>query len=129
MASNEPPGPHILGDDRVYDQYIQAYRPMVYSVCRRYLRNPEDVEDAVQETFIKMTRYLHQVHGSIVAWLTSTAYSSSIDLIRRAASEERRRQQMAQDSSAGNKTLWFASRFATISAKPCSCWTTPTGNS
>ena len=92
-----------FGDDRVYDQYIQAYRPMVYSVCRRYLRNPEDVEDAVQETFIKMARHLHQVHGSIVAWLTSTAYSSSVDLICRAASEQRRRRQMARENPAGEQ--------------------------
>src|ERR1039458_5757974 len=103
MASNDAPGPHALGDDRVYEQYIQAYRPMVYSVCRRYLRNPEDVEDAVQETFIKMARCLHLVHGSIVSWLTSTAYSSSVDLIRRAASEERHRRQLALSNSAGEQ--------------------------
>src|ERR1017187_3530703 len=103
MASNDPPGAYGLGDDRLYDQYIQAYRPMVYSVCRRYLRNAEDVVDAVQETFIKMARCLHLVHGSIVSWLTSTAYSSSVDLIRRAASEERRRRQLAHYSSMGEQ--------------------------
>src|SRR5436190_10508938 len=70
---------------------IECYRPLVYSVCRRYLRRREDVEDAAQETFLKLARHAPSIHGSVPGWLTATAHTTSLELIRRATREHRRR--------------------------------------
>jgi len=63
----------------------------VHSVCRRYLREAADVEDAVQETFLKLARHHSAITGEVAAWLASTAASTSIDLIRSTLREQRRR--------------------------------------
>src|SRR3954464_15908861 len=36
------------------ERIVAQYRPLIYSVCRRYLRRPDDVEDAAQETALKV---------------------------------------------------------------------------
>lgn len=86
--------------DRIYEQLVQLYRPLVYSVCRRYLREAADIDDAVQETFLKFSVRLGSINGSVSAWLASVASNTSLDLIRSRTRESRRRQDMAMMSSA-----------------------------
>jgi RNA polymerase sigma-70 factor (ECF subfamily) len=78
-----------------YDRLVEEFRPLVYSVARRYLRDPNDVEDAVQETFLKLARRIEAVTGSLAGWLTTAAHSSCVDLIRRAVRQRRRREGLA----------------------------------
>jgi RNA polymerase sigma factor (sigma-70 family) len=80
------------GDAKSYQQLLGEQRALVYSVCRRYLRDPADVEDAVQETFLKLSRNANRINGSLSAWLSATANSTCVDLIRSAIRERRRRQ-------------------------------------
>jgi RNA polymerase sigma factor (sigma-70 family) len=82
-------------DRSARQRLVDGYAPLVYSVCRRYLRRPQDVQDAAQETFLKLARHAPHIDGSVTAWLVSTAYSSSIDLIRRDARERQRRRRHA----------------------------------
>ena len=69
---------------------VETYHPLVASVCRRYLRRSQDVEDAVQETFVKLLHHSSSVRGELRGWLTTAAYSTCIDLIRRSNSQRRR---------------------------------------
>jgi RNA polymerase sigma factor (sigma-70 family) len=64
------------------EQLAWAHRPLVVSVCRRYLRRPEDVEDAVQDTFVKLARRRATIAENVTGWLAAAAYSSCVDLIR-----------------------------------------------
>jgi len=63
------------GDDRAFEAVSRRYWSQVASVCRRLLRNPEDVEDAVQETFLRAYRALPQFRGEASArtWLVRIA--------------------------------------------------------
>lgn len=83
-------------DQRAFARFVEDHRALVYSVCRRYLRDPDDVEDAVQTTFLKLSQRAGEISGSVTAWLTSTAHTSSVDLIRRAIGQRRRREGLAQ---------------------------------
>src|SRR5687767_12588500 len=74
-----------------YEQLVEAHRPLVSSVCRRLLRDPNDVDDVVQETFFKLAGNIDLVTGSITGWLAATAQAASVDLIRREVRERRRR--------------------------------------
>src|SRR5437763_15252206 len=87
-------------DPRTREKLIQAYRPLVFSVCRRFRRDPQDVEDAAQDTFLKFVQGAAAITGSASAWLASAAHTSSIDLIRRTMSEKRRRGGLAAIGSA-----------------------------
>lgn len=63
------------GDDRAFEAVSRRHWPQVASVCRRLLRHPEDVEDAVQETFLRAYRGLHRFRGEAGArtWLIRIA--------------------------------------------------------
>src|SRR4051794_37755722 len=84
--------------EREWDRVVEAYRPLVVSVCRRYLRDPNDVQDAVQQTFLKFAEHAGKVESSLVAWLASAAQSSSVDLIRSCVRERRRREGLARSA-------------------------------
>ncbi|HEV2296467.1 MAG TPA: sigma-70 family RNA polymerase sigma factor [Tepidisphaeraceae bacterium] len=73
---------HRSGAERALERLVDAYTPLVRSVCRRYLRDPEDLEDAVQQTFLKFAQHAVRIDSSLASWLVAVAQSSSIDLIR-----------------------------------------------
>ncbi|MFT3789325.1 MAG: sigma-70 family RNA polymerase sigma factor [Tepidisphaeraceae bacterium] len=74
--------------ERLFDQY----RPLVVSICRRYLRGQDDIDDAVQETFLKLLRHVDDVEpAALGGWLSRVAHAACVDLIRSAISERRRR--------------------------------------
>src|SRR5688500_15098171 len=83
-------------DRRAYEELVEAHRPLVASVCRRFLRDPDDLDDAVQETFLKFAANLDTLTGSVPAWLSATAQAASVDLIRRSIRERNRRQGLAK---------------------------------
>ena len=78
-------------DRRDYERLVEIHRPLVTSVCRRLLRDPNDVDDVVQETFLKLAGSLDTVSGSLAGWLVATARAASVDLIRREVRERNRR--------------------------------------
>jgi RNA polymerase sigma factor (sigma-70 family) len=72
------------------------FRPLVASICRRYLHDPGDVEDAVQETFVKLLRHMDQVESNLPGWLAAVAASTSIDIVRQSARQRARRLAVAR---------------------------------
>src|SRR5690242_6575201 len=86
---------------------FESYRPLAYSVCNRYLRRAEDVEDAAQETFVRFAHHRQTIQGPVISWIIAAARSCSVDLIRRHTREQRRRQQLSQlnGSTAGELHL------------------------
>src|SRR3954471_21898691 len=95
------------GNLKAYRRFVEEQRALVYSVCRRYLHDPADVEDVVQETFLKLSHHSSNVSGSMTAWLTQTARSTCIDFIRKAIRERRRRR-----ITAPADPKWYAHRQA-----------------
>src|SRR4051794_29126111 len=82
------------------ERLIADHDHLVRSVCRRYLRSPDDVDDAVQETFMKLLCRGEAIDGSVRGWLTSVAHTTSIDLIRNAVSQRNRRSEQLLSTAA-----------------------------
>jgi RNA polymerase sigma factor (sigma-70 family) len=83
---------------------FKTYAPLVSSICRRYLRRAQDVEDAMQDTFVKMVS--HGMDAScprLAGWLSAAAHTSCVDQLRRAGSERRRRQGWSLAYSVGDQ--------------------------
>jgi RNA polymerase sigma factor (sigma-70 family) len=79
-------------DTSTPDDIFKTYAPLVGSVCRRYLRRRHDIEDAMQDTFVKMVS--HGMDAScprLAGWLSAAAHTSCVDQLRRTGSEQRRR--------------------------------------
>lgn len=84
------------GDHAAFEDLHAAVRPLIASVCRGGLAGEEAVDDAVQETFIRLVQRGHTIRGSITAWLTTTARNAARDRIRRNMAEGRRRRGLAE---------------------------------
>lgn len=89
-------------------ELVERHRPLIGSICRRYFRQPQDIEDAVQETLVRLVRDVNRIHTSTPAWLSATAHSTCNDLLRRSIRQRRRVERLqpgtAVDHSADLRT-------------------------
>jgi RNA polymerase sigma factor (sigma-70 family) len=82
-------------DEHAFARLLSRYGPMVLGVCRRLLRQPQDVEDAFQATFLVLVRQAGTVRrqDSLASWLYGvalrTAQRARLDAVRRRIREER----------------------------------------
>ncbi|MBB6428933.1 sigma-70 family RNA polymerase sigma factor [Algisphaera agarilytica] len=81
------------GDVEAFQHLVRTYQRLVYAACRRHLRDEADVEDAVQETFLKLAENAAKIRRNIAGWLHRCATNASISRIRRDAT--RRRHELA----------------------------------
>ncbi len=82
-----------MQDAQLSDLYTR-YGYLVHRRCLQLLRRPEDAEDALQETFLRIRRLdaAPAEDGSTLAWLYTIARRVSFDLL-----EKRRRDPVADD--------------------------------
>lgn len=77
------------GDRTAFDLLFRRYRHRIQSLVARFVRSPEDVEDVVQESFIKAYRALPRFRGdsAFYTWLyriaVNTAKNFNVSAARR----------------------------------------------
>src|SRR5262245_3424611 len=77
-------------DEDAFATLVGRHASLVWSICLRILRVPQDAEDAFQATFLRLARNACHIttKGSLTGWLHATARSRALDVRR---SIERRR--------------------------------------
>lgn len=72
------------GNPGAYDEIYRLYAPRIRRVCSRMLKNPQDVDEATQETFLKAFQALGRFNGQyqLGAWLSRIASNVCLDHIR-----------------------------------------------
>lgn len=70
-----------------FKQAVLKYQDRLLTLCRHLLKNPQDAEDAAQETFIKAYKKLsdYTPGSSFYSWLSRIAVNTCIDHQRRDA--------------------------------------------
>ncbi len=84
-------------DAEAFGQLVARYQRLIFATCRRVLHEPQDVDDAVQETFLRLATRAGELHSNLGAWLHRCAVTVSIDLNRRR--DARRRHEAAAANS------------------------------
>lgn len=72
------------GDPASYAFLVDRYKDMAYTIALRILRNPEDAEDAAQDSFIKAYRQLDKFEGKskFSTWLYTIVYRTSVSKLQ-----------------------------------------------
>ena len=72
------------GGTDAYDEIFRLYSTRVRRVCARMLKNPQDIDEATQETFLKAYQALGRFNGQyqLGAWLSRIASNVCLDQIR-----------------------------------------------
>ena len=75
----------MAGDREAIESLIAAHHAPVYRICYRMMGRKEDAEDATQETFIRMVRFLHKHDPtrSFVTWLYTVTLNVCRDQLRK----------------------------------------------
>jgi RNA polymerase sigma-70 factor (ECF subfamily) len=73
------------GDDEAFTNLVETYQMPVYNLCYRMLGNPQEAEDAAQETFWRAYQAIrrYDTQRSFITWLLSIAAHYCIDQQRR----------------------------------------------
>jgi len=88
------------GDEEALEALYRAFETPVYNLARRMLRNAEDAEDVVQDTFLEIVKSIRQYRGEghLWGWIRQIAVSKTLMRIRR---EQVRAADELQDETMG----------------------------
>ena len=114
----------LSGDQRAYDELMKRYKGGIYTMIFQMVRNREETEDLMQETFMKAFRALGTFNRNYAfsTWLYKIALNNCIDAIRRkklkttpldrpiACKEGEIRQEIRDDSCSPEKEFLFTER-------------------
>ncbi len=75
----------INGDQRAYEAILKRYKNGISSMIYQMIKNREETEDLVQETFMKAFNSLERYndHYAFSTWLYKIAFNHCIDAIRK----------------------------------------------
>jgi RNA polymerase sigma factor (sigma-70 family) len=75
----------VKGDERAFAAIFRRYHQRLYRFCLAIVGNPEDAQDALQNTMIKVLRALpgEERQIELKPWLYRIAHNEAIDLLRR----------------------------------------------
>jgi RNA polymerase sigma factor (sigma-70 family) len=85
-------------DEAAFEALVVRHGPMVWGVCRRILRDPNDAEDAFQATFLVLVRKASSIarREMVANWLYAVAHKTAVRA-RAMASRRRAREQQVAD--------------------------------
>jgi len=73
------------GDDAAYEELVRSYGARMLAVARRFLRNEDDAQDAVQEAFLSAFKAIGRFEGKsrISTWLHRITVNAALMKIRK----------------------------------------------
>lgn len=83
-AEDQLVGAARRGDEAALSRLVERYSPRIYNLARRIMRNREDAEDVLQETFLIMIKKLDTFSGksSLYTWLYRIATNVALGKLR-----------------------------------------------
>jgi RNA polymerase sigma-70 factor, ECF subfamily len=99
----------LQGQPARFEELVRKYQPRIFATARRYARREDEVEDIVQEVFIKVFNNLASFRGEapFEHWLMRLAVRTCYDFLRK---HQRNREH--NFSEVGSEELDFLERFA-----------------
>jgi RNA polymerase sigma factor (sigma-70 family) len=72
------------GDQRAWDQIVERYAPLMWSICRRYRLNRSDIDDIGQTVWLLLVEQLGnlRVPAALPGWLATTTQRECLRVLR-----------------------------------------------
>ena len=101
------------GNRKAQEVVYSAYADAVYTLARRILRDPDDAEEVLQDTFVDVFRAAHKLKSPAAfgAWLRTTAVNHC--LMRLRSPWHKRRDTLADGETASRGEIRATERDAT----------------
>ena len=73
------------GSERAFEELYEGMKRGVFALAYSYLRNYEDAEDVLQQTFLTVKRkaYLYRIGTNARAWIFQIAKNAALDELRK----------------------------------------------
>ena len=103
------------GNERAFEEIVRRYSPRVFRIAGKFFRQPAQVEDAAQESFLKAYTQLsgYVGRGSFEGWLARLTTNLCINILR---SSNRRPESMPSELT-HDEAEWVDSQLANVSAE------------
>ncbi len=75
----------LAGDQAAFQDLVERYQGRLFALARHYTRNAVEIEDIVQDTFLKAYRRLDSFdhRSSFYTWIYRIATNTVLDLLKR----------------------------------------------
>ncbi|MET9271607.1 sigma-70 family RNA polymerase sigma factor [Kribbella sp. NPDC003557] len=72
------------GEKNAWDELVERYAPLVYSVCRRYRLTQPDIDDIGQSVWLRLVEHLPGLRepAALPGWIATTTQRECFRLIR-----------------------------------------------
>jgi RNA polymerase sigma factor (sigma-70 family) len=72
------------GDSLAWDELVERYAPLVWSVCRRHRLSVADSEDVAQTVWLRLVEHLSELRepAALPGWIATTVHRECLRLIR-----------------------------------------------
>lgn len=96
----------LKGDAHAFDTLVSDYSVLVFSACRRVLRNDADAQDATQECFLQLANTRPAIRTSLAAWLHTVATRKALSRARSEARRTQREQAYSREQDTTTVAEW-----------------------
>ena len=78
-------GATLTGDQSAFQELVERYQGRLFALTRHYTRNAVEIEDIVQDTFLKAFRRLDSFdhRSSFYTWIYRIATNTILDVLKR----------------------------------------------
>lgn len=79
------------GDKAAWDEIVERYAPLVWSICRRFRLDQHDLDDVCQSVWLRLVEHLTELRdpAALPGWLATTTRRECLRLLRAAGRRER----------------------------------------
>ncbi len=87
------------GDQSAWDEIVERYAPLVWSICRRHRLEPSEIDDVAQNVWLRLVEQLSALRepAALPGWLATTTQRECIHLLRVSHSLARRQDRLADE--------------------------------
>jgi RNA polymerase sigma factor (sigma-70 family) len=80
------------GDQDAWNELIERYAPMVWSICTRYQLSRQDIEDVGQTVWLRLVEQLGNLRepAALPGWLATTTQRECVRVVRALAKHDQR---------------------------------------